>query len=133
MSRMQQAIFMVVILALIAGCSTTTNRIKPSRHALEGRGVETGDIVLLRYRSSAGANSSNRSREVEISAIGADGIVGADEQGELVVATYDELLQVEHQTTGFSSVPGAEQGGNILKGITTTALKAACVVVGAQC
>ena len=123
----------LVAAAFLAGCSTTTNRIAPSEHALEQRGVEPGDVVLLRYRSAAGANSSNRSREVEVSAIGTEGLVGTDERGDLVVAKYDELFQVEHRSMRYSGVPGAEKGGDILKGITKTALVAACIVVGAQC
>lgn len=123
----------IIVAALLAGCSTTTKRIKPSEHALERRGVEAGDVVLLRYRSAQGSNSSNRSEEIEVTAIGPAGIVGVGADGEIVVANYEDLLQVESQVFGFSGVPGAERGGNVLKGISKTALLAACIAVGAQC
>ena len=124
-------IVVIIVICLLAGCTTTTNRMKPSAHVLERRGVDPGDTVLLRYANATDPASSNRSETVRVHAIGEDGIVGINASGELVVVKYDELLQVEKKTSSFSGVPGAETGGNILMGITNSALLVACAMAGA--
>ena len=99
--------------------------------SLRARGLGPGDTVLLRYANATDPSSSSRSETIRVHAIGEDGIVGANASGELVVAKYDELLQVEKKTSGFSGVPGAETGGNILMGITNSALLVACAMAAA--
>ena len=124
-------VVVTIVVCLLVGCTTTTNRMKPSAHVLERRGVDPGDTVLLRYANATDPASSSRSETIRVQAIGEDGIVGVDASGELIVVKYDELLQVEKKTSGFSGVPGAETGGNILTGITNSALLVACAMAGA--
>ena len=123
----------MTLIALVAsGCVTDgVEHIGPSRAAMERYGVDPGDTVLLRYANQSDPNSSSRSEVVRVHAIGDDGLVGVNTSGDLVVAKYEELFQVEKKTSSFSGVPGAETGGNILMGITTSALLVACAIAGA--
>lgn len=127
----RSGILLLTLIALVAsGCATDrVEHIGPSRAAMERYGVDPGDTVLLRYANQSDPNSSSRSVAVRVLAIGEDGIVGANASGELVVAKYDELFQVEKKSSGFSGVPGAEVGGNMLKGVTNSVLFAACMAI----
>ena len=60
-------------------------------------------------------------------AVGDNAIAGINAAGEAVVVDYDKLFQVEERQTQLTRVPGAETGGNVIKGATNSVLLAACL------
>ena len=117
-----------MLLVVFSGCvATKTERIGASKAALDRYGIGPGDTVLLRYANETDPNSSSHSETVKVIAVGDDAIAGINAAGDAVVVEYDKLFQVEERQTQLTRVPGAETGGNVLKGATNTVLLAACL------
>ena len=124
-------VFLVLVLA--AACTTSKSVVKPTQEVLERRGVEAGDVVVLRSRNAHDPNSSSRSTVVRIETIGSDGVVGTNQDGEIVAALYDELFGVEIKESGYGGMPGGEAGSSAISDISRAAFLVACAFVGAAC
>ena len=119
---------LIIATLLVAGCVTTkTEHIGASRAALERYGVGPGDTVLLRYANETDPNSSSRSEAIRVTAVGDKAISGVNALGEEVVVDSDRLFLVEERQANIAAVPGAEAGGNVLKGATNSALLVLCL------
>lgn len=122
----------IVVACLVAGCTTSTSRLKPSEHALERNGVGAGDTVLLRYANQNDPKSSSRSEKVRLEVVGTDGVVGVNAHGDVVVATYDELFQVEAKQSALAMPDSLESAGTGVARALFFPLIAGCMVVAGE-
>ena len=78
------------------GCSTTTHQVGPSYAAMNHRGIDHGDKILVRIANHDDANSSSGSEVIRITAVTEAGISGSNENGQMVFIDYDEIFEIEY-------------------------------------
>jgi len=103
-----------------AACTTTTQRAGPSQDAMRQHDISEGDTVLIRYTNVNDVRSSSTSGLLQITRISESGVAGVDENGAAIMASYDEIFQIERQRTGLRGLKRRELSPQLVEAIEKT-------------
>lgn len=122
-SRYGVLALVVIVLAGNTAC-TSMQTAYASEEAIAHHKIDEGDKVTLNFTNGS-------SERIRISSISENEIEGRADDGRMIAASYEELIDIDYKKTEVAKTAGAVVGGAVIGAIYITAV-AVGAMAGAQ-